>query len=420
MDGVEMSLINRMLQDLEARRPEGGDDKPAIAQVRAVRARNERHAGRWIGAAVLTLAVLGACAWWWMRLAGAKVSVVPPVPVVAAVPPPGAGAPTVSAPLGAAAPSGNPLPTYALKLEAALSKVPPAAPEIAIMPPEAARRSPSSPAPESKTTVAVVPKPAPTVEVVANAAPQAAPADAPTLVAAPDSPNPGAAARRGAVVPQPQREAPRARGVAEPAASVAISKQVQELTPAQRAESEYRKAGVQVQQGRSAEAIDALEHAIQFDPQHKQARQMLAALLLQQNRRDDAIRTLRDGLRLEPNQPVPAMTLARLLVDKGDTAGGIEVLRGAQAAGDERADFLAFLAALLQRSSSHAQAVEHYQAALRKAPQNGVWWMGLGISLQAENRLAEARDAFGRAKASASLSPELQAFVEQKLKQVQR
>jgi MSHA biogenesis protein MshN len=43
--------------------------------------------------------------------------------------------------------------------------------------------------------------------------------------------------------------------------------------------------------------------------------------------------------------------------------------------------------------------------------------MGLGISLQAENRLAEAQEAFNRAKASHTLSPELQAFVDQQLKQ---
>jgi MSHA biogenesis protein MshN len=42
--------------------------------------------------------------------------------------------------------------------------------------------------------------------------------------------------------------------------------------------------------------------------------------------------------------------------------------------------------------------------------------MGLGISLEAEGRSAEARDAFQRARASNSLSPELDRFVEQKIK----
>ena len=44
--------------------------------------------------------------------------------------------------------------------------------------------------------------------------------------------------------------------------------------------------------------------------------------------------------------------------------------------------------------------------------------MGLGISLQAENRTADAHEAFARAKATNTLTPELQAFVEQKLQQL--
>ena len=45
--------------------------------------------------------------------------------------------------------------------------------------------------------------------------------------------------------------------------------------------------------------------------------------------------------------------------------------------------------------------------------------MGLGISLQAVNRNSEAQDAFRRARASNTLNPELQAFVDQRLKQLQ-
>jgi len=47
---------------------------------------------------------------------------------------------------------------------------------------------------------------------------------------------------------------------------------------------------------------------------------------------------------------------------------------------------------------------------------SGAWQVGLGISLQAENRLVEAQDAFGRAKASGDLTPELLVFVEQQLR----
>jgi MSHA biogenesis protein MshN len=45
--------------------------------------------------------------------------------------------------------------------------------------------------------------------------------------------------------------------------------------------------------------------------------------------------------------------------------------------------------------------------------------MGLGISLQALNRNSDAQAAFRRAKATDGLNGELQAFVDQRLKQLQ-
>jgi MSHA biogenesis protein MshN len=83
------------------------------------------------------------------------------------------------------------------------------------------------------------------------------------------------------------------------------------------------------------------------------------------------------------------------------------------------ADYVAFFAALLQRQGRHEEAIEQFQAALRVKPATGVWWLGLGISLQAANRAAEAQDAFRRARATNNLSPELAAFADQRLKQLQ-
>ena len=198
-----------------------------------------------------------------------------------------------------------------------------------------------------------------------------------------------------------------------------INKQMKELTAQQRAENEYRKSVALMQQGRVADAIAGLEQAIQIDPSHASARQTLVGLLIESKRQDEAIRKLQDGLNLDPSQAGMAMVLARLQVEKNDVHAGTEVLLRTLPYAVERADYQSFLAALLQREGRHKDAIEHYLVALRKSPQSGVWWMGLGISLQAENRGADAQEAFSRAKATNSLTPELQAFVEQKLKQLQ-
>lgn len=218
--------------------------------------------------------------------------------------------------------------------------------------------------------------------------------------------------------PSPEQAPPVAFAPLVPASTpVTVTKQIRELTPQQRAENEYRKALSLIQQGRVTEAMDTLGGALQLDPRHAAARQTLIGLLVEARRFGEAERKLQEGLALDRGQPELAMTLARLQVERGDVDAAIATLERSQAAAAERADYQAFMAALLQRNGRHPEAIDHYQRALRLSS-SAVWQMGLGISLQAENRYREAREAFSRAKAANTLSPELQAFIDQRLKQL--
>ncbi|CAN5894802.1 hypothetical protein BH11PSE12_BH11PSE12_13270 [soil metagenome] len=193
-----------------------------------------------------------------------------------------------------------------------------------------------------------------------------------------------------------------------------------EITPVQLAESYYRQASVLQQQGRPNEATLILEQALKADATHGASRQSLIALLLESKRHDEAARVAQQGLALDQNQTGLAMILARLQVEKGNTPLAIETLQRSLPAATERADYLAFLAALQQRQGLHKEAADLYQRALRKNPQNGLWWMGLGISLQSDGRSQDALEAFHKAKSATGLSPELLAFVEQKISLLQR
>ena len=166
------------------------------------------------------------------------------------------------------------------------------------------------------------------------------------------------------------------------------------------------------------EALSNMEQAVFLYPRHDTARQTLVGLLIENKRHDEAMRHLQFGLGLDPKQPQMAMILARLQIEKGGPA--IETLQRSLPYAGGNSDYLAFLAGALQRAQRNREAAEQYQAALRLQPQNGVWWMGLGISLLAEKRNAEAQDAFTRAKNSGNLSQELQTFVERKLQQLAR
>ncbi|CAN7383302.1 tetratricopeptide repeat protein [Pseudoduganella sp. LjRoot289] len=190
------------------------------------------------------------------------------------------------------------------------------------------------------------------------------------------------------------------------------------VTSQQQGENAYRRGLAALQEGRVQEAISNMEQAVFLFPRHDTARQTLVGLLIENRRHDEAIRNLQFGLGLDPKQPQMAMILARLQIEKGGPA--IETLQRTLPYAGGNGDYLAFLAGALQRAQRHREAAEQYQAALRLQPQNGVWWMGLGMSLQADKRNAEALDAFTHAKNAGNLSQELQNFVERKLQQLGR
>lgn len=371
-----MSLINQMLQDLEKRQP-GGETHP-LSAVRAV-PRYRRVPYFW--PLLLLLAVAASVLAW--QLLQAPASPKPaPQPAIAA-------APSTPPPLAA-----EPEPVPETPAEPAQTAEAPV-PAAAVVPPAASRPA-VLPSLKESTELSFVPKPAAPAPKIAShpAAPHIAPPAAP----------------RAAPVTQTA-----ATDVAAPAS---VTKQVREFTPQQRAEIEYRKALPLVQQGRVTEAIDALSLAVQQDARHAAARQTLIGLLVEARRFGEAERRLQEGLGLDRAQPELAMTLARLQVERGDTDAAIVTLERTQSAAIDRADYQAFMAALLQREGRHPEAIEHYRQALRRAPNSAVWQMGLGISLQAENRYQEAREAFNRAKSANTLSPELQSFVEQRLRQL--
>lgn len=159
-----------------------------------------------------------------------------------------------------------------------------------------------------------------------------------------------------------------------------------------------------------------MHSALRLDPGYGIARQMLAALLVEANQVAEAETVLVDALHETPADPRVAMALARIQVSRGALDEALATLRKAEAAGASSAEYQAFVATVLQRLSRHDEAIVRYAAALQSAPNSGVWLMGIGILLQAEGRYAEAREAFRRARDAENLSPELIAFVDQRMR----
>jgi MSHA biogenesis protein MshN len=205
-----------------------------------------------------------------------------------------------------------------------------------------------------------------------------------------------------------------------PPAKVAGAVLIEKSTPSgslhERAESEYRKALSVLNAGRLSEAVDGLRTALKQDGEHSASRQLLFKLLVENKRFDEAADLLREGLQLQPAQLSWAMSLGRLQVDRGDLGGAWRSLQQSLPFATNNAEYHGFSAHVLLRLGRSKEAVEYYQSAVRLAPAEGRWWLGLGLALEADGHVAEARDALLRARASGTLNAELTSLVDQKLR----
>ena len=190
-------------------------------------------------------------------------------------------------------------------------------------------------------------------------------------------------------------------------------------TPAERAEAEYRRAVTLLNQGRASEAEEGLSAALAQDPAHEAARQALVALLFEQRNLDAARRMLQEGLAINPAHPIFALGLARILVERREYPAALAALDGAAGAAAGNAEFHALRGTVLQRLARHREAVEAFQGALRIQDANPQAWIGLGISLEALAQRPEAADAFRRSLAAGPVSAELKSFAEQRVRALQ-
>lgn len=416
-----MSLINKMLQDLDARGGAPHEAIPSPVKPVARPSPPRRQPSRRVIAASVAGALAGvSIVWFGLKPhvdADAGKDVKPAAPAAASLGPqaakPGQGMTSTIRPL---TDSGS-APVVAATAPAAPPSAP--APEPAAEPDAASAAAPSA-GPAGKPRSAMTPAHATRHEAAAPVrraladAPDASPAPAAKSVAPlePDSAE-ARAIRRALALELEARAARKAAAPREP--RLAAGRQE---SSSQRAEGEYRRALASLQEGRMIETIAGLEQTLRIDPGHEAARQTLVGLLIEARRPDDAMRQLQLALTQDPRQPALTMLLARLQIERGGS--GIDTLMRTLPYAGADPDYHAFLAGALQRAQRHREAAAEYLAALRAVPGNGVWWMGLGISLQAERRNAEALAAFQKAQGSGALSQELQAFVERQILQLGR
>lgn len=198
-------------------------------------------------------------------------------------------------------------------------------------------------------------------------------------------------------------------------AATAIDRQERPLGPVERAENAFLAGIAALRNGHATEAEARFRVALDALPAHVGARQALLGLMLDSRRPVEAEALMRAGMVANPDQISFAMVAARLQAQRGDAVAAILTLESVQGPGSGHGDFVALHAAMLQRIGRHGEAAQRYGVAIGLGNALPVWYIGRAISLQQIGKDAEARASFRQAIDTGNLPPELRAFAERQL-----
>ncbi len=376
-----MSVINQMLKDLDRRQQEAEGAAVYVAPV--------RQQGWWMLVltllCTLALGILGWRTWiFWQQSQRAS------LPAAQVEAPRTAPAVAPSAPLAVVAT------TQAVSSAAPMAKVPTASAEST-----AARVAPSA-AEQAPADEAVLADEGNPEEALGD---ETIPSDEELQ---PDLYAELAAEQSAEEAPAPA--APRKPGI--------LKIETVELSDAELATLAERKATTAMAKGRMQEAQDGYYEVLAHDPHNQGAREQLAGLLYGAGRLTEAAQVLEEGLRLDPAQADLRLLLARVAISGGDRQKALDWLTGYQPDIASNLDYYATWAGLAQELGQPVQASEMYVRLLRQQPDQGRWWLGLGVAEDGQGHRQRALDAYRNAQLHGNLGEASTQWLEQRIGQL--
>ncbi|MFQ2614692.1 tetratricopeptide repeat protein [Aeromonas caviae] len=191
-----------------------------------------------------------------------------------------------------------------------------------------------------------------------------------------------------------------------------------ELSDAELATLAERKATTAMAKGRMEEAQDGYYEVLAHDPHNQGAREQLAGLLYGAGRLTEAAQVLEEGLRLDPAQADLRLLLARVAISGGDRQKALDWLTGYQPDIASNLDYYATWAGLTQELGQPVQASEMYVRLLRQQPDQGRWWLGLGVAEDGQGHRQRALDAYRNAQLHGNLGEASTQWLEQRIGQL--
>ena len=190
------------------------------------------------------------------------------------------------------------------------------------------------------------------------------------------------------------------------------------LTPKQLAKKRFTLASEAERDGKLKDAISYYEQTLGFDPSMHEARKQLAALHYGQGQLAKASEVLQQGMLLFPQQLDFALLLARVQQAAGQADLALATLANIPDTHPLARQKWMAQSDLAQKLGQFSVSEQAYRQLLQQEPQQAKWWMGLAYALDSQQQFTQARQAYRTALGHRGLSAQASAFIEQRLTQL--
>jgi MSHA biogenesis protein MshN len=162
-------------------------------------------------------------------------------------------------------------------------------------------------------------------------------------------------------------------------------------------------------------AQSLLSDLLAIDPNNIKTRKKLASLLFAQGNYIQSEQLLAQGIKLHPAQSDLRLMLARLYMAQKKSAQAIDILAKFQPSTANQVEYLAYRASLAQQLKQTQLAMSDYLVLTKIEPGNARWWLGLAIIRDQLGERTIALQAYNKANELGQLDGSVNDFIQQRI-----